>query len=261
MSKYERRLKSTAFMITVNTNKTPYAFGYRSSIDSPDPLRFREDIAARLEVMFDAYARDHLDFWQVYKRKNGNVNSTYHWGNVTGTGSVVSGTSERLLEHVDIYIALEVGKKYHRLHAHIMVDVKHRGKLKVNVATICNQLRRVRHVATARVSSIINLFTGDRRVNIFNYVNKDTKEIALESKPDEFSTRDYYSGDKRQQWVKYEKEADDRRGTHGLRLVFLNRDVSDLVVTDDKEVDRIMSYMDFDRPVFYEETFTNRYLF
>lgn len=224
MSKYEKRLKSTAFVITVNTNKVPLQLSSVSKKSSfPDPERFREDLTQCLKEMVSNVdnVRQYFGFWKKLKRRYGEVDSEFHWGNTWDGTQVIRFNGSRLIEQINFYIGIEVGPKYHRLHAHIMTEVVHRGKLKVKVGSIVDKLKRIENVSAAHISSIINLFTSDPRVNIFNYVNKSN----IVQPGSDVAMHDKYSGDRRHQWERINRPVDDIRDEYGYKIIYLNRNL------------------------------------
>lgn len=236
MSKYARRLKSTAFIITVNTNKVPSTLVGEDiftkplkSRNHPDPYRFREDLALMLRRTFGTVfdTRTHLDFWLTNNKADDTTVNEYNWKGCYEGTQIVRSTEELLIDQIDAFVAMEVGSRFHRLHAHIMVDIKHRGKIKVNVGAIVERFKTVFDASAVHISGLVNLFSGDRRLNMFNYINKDANPSAFEgvlgTQVEDPRYLDKYTSDE-SRWVRYAREKSEVMGEHGLRVIYLNDD-------------------------------------
>ena len=224
----------TTFMITVNTNKIP--LGYEDKLDQRvrnqrfrrgnTSSEFTEDsfsryLSYKLRLMFEDVVniKNYLSFWPTSidtdkvaarAKKDGqyppfdyatNKESYMHpnkytWDNYPDNDVGIV-DKPRLIQDVTIFVAPEIGPKYHKLHAHIMLEVKHVGNIKVNVNPIITRMKDD-VLKSVWVSSIKHYWNGvgDPRAQMFDYIRKtksDTITNPYETKIDRYEQPDRYS--------------------------------------------------------------------
>lgn len=151
----ENRVRTTRFLLTINPNKK-----YKLNEDGSVPPEYEQYQKDFIQTIDNAISGEHIEEWFT--------------GDLKKKGGIISGeTSKYDIKSTETEGQLEVGTKVGRLHAHIIMKVKHTGKLQIDPNKVQDYFQEALGVYTNGKKVYVNVkHIPDAVGNVYSYLGK-----------------------------------------------------------------------------------------